>query len=110
MACPYGILPDHRTAVLEMAGAAGSPSSPRISSTHLKTTTYGLGEAIKDAIKRGCRRFIIGIGGSATNDGGAGMLQALGFELLDKAGNPIPPERRASKTSQRSEQPTCCPS
>ena len=55
----------------------------------LYTTTYGVGELIKDAIERGCRRFIIGIGGSATNDGGAGMLSALGFELTDKNGKPI---------------------
>lgn len=89
--CPYGILPDHRTAVLEMAGAAGLTLVPAHKRNPLKTTTYGLGEAIKDAVGKGCRRFIIGIGGSATNDGGAGMLQALGFEFLDKAGNPIPP-------------------
>lgn len=52
----------------------------------LYTTTYGVGEVIRDAITKGCRHFIVGIGGSATNDGGAGMLQALGFGLLDKNG------------------------
>lgn len=56
----------------------------------LHTTTYGVGEAIKDAIQKGCRHFIIGIGGSATNDGGIGMLQALGYGMLDAEGNPIP--------------------
>lgn len=56
----------------------------------MKTTTYGVGEMLRDAINRGCKRFILGIGGSATNDGGAGMLQALGFDLLDKDGNPVP--------------------
>ena len=54
------------------------------------TTTYGVGEVIKDAISKGCRNFIIGIGGSATNDGGIGMLQALGGELLDKSGKQVP--------------------
>ena len=56
----------------------------------INTTTYGVGEVIKDAISKGCRNFIIGIGGSATNDGGIGMLQALGGELLDKSGKQVP--------------------
>ena len=81
----YCILKD--TAVIEMAAAAGitlvSERNP------LETTTYGVGELILDAIHRGCRRFIVGIGGSATNDGGTGMLTALGYEFLDKTGNPI---------------------
>lgn len=55
----------------------------------MDTTTYGVGELIRDAVDRGCRKFIIGIGGSATNDGGVGMLQALGFEFLDKEGKPV---------------------
>ena len=55
----------------------------------LYTTTYGVGEMIKDAIAKGCRKFLIGIGGSATNDGGVGMLQALGFDFLDRDGNQI---------------------
>ncbi len=55
----------------------------------LYTTTYGVGEVIKDAIGKGCRRFIIGIGGSATNDGGIGMLQALGFGFMNKNGQPV---------------------
>ena len=56
----------------------------------LYTTTYGVGEVIKDAISKGCRRFIVGIGGSATNDGGIGMLQALGYGFLDKEGKQVP--------------------
>lgn len=56
----------------------------------LYTTTRGVGELLCDALDRGCRNFLIGIGGSATNDGGAGMLAALGFRLLDAAGSPIP--------------------
>ena len=55
----------------------------------LYTTTYGVGQMIVDAIHKGCRRFIMGIGGSATNDGGVGMLQALGYDFLDKDGNQI---------------------
>lgn len=55
----------------------------------MNTTTYGVGEVIRDAISKGCRRFIVGIGGSATNDGGIGMLQALGFRCLDKDGNSV---------------------
>lgn len=56
----------------------------------LHTTSFGIGEMIKDAISQGCRQFIVGLGGSATNDGGIGMLQALGFELLDASGQPVP--------------------
>ncbi len=55
----------------------------------MKATTYGVGEMIKDAILKGCRRFIVGIGGSATNDGGVGMLQALGYGFLDSQGQPV---------------------
>ena len=86
----YGILPDGRTAILEMSAAAGLPLVPPDRRDPLYTTTYGVGEMICDAIAQGCRRFVVGIGGSATNDGGVGMLQALGFELLDREGWPIP--------------------
>lgn len=85
----YCILPD-KTAVIEMAAAAGLPLVPSQLRDPLETTTYGVGELIRDAISRGCRRFLVGIGGSATNDGGFGMLRALGFEFLDEAGKPIP--------------------
>jgi glycerate kinase len=86
----YGILPDG-TAVIEMAAAAGLPLVPEAQRDPLRTTTRGVGELIADALAKGCRRFVLGIGGSATNDGGAGMLQALGFELLDAAGQHIAP-------------------
>lgn len=85
----YCILKNSKTAVIEVAAAAGLTLVPNEKRNPLYTTTYGVGELIKDAIERGCRRFIIGIGGSATNDGGAGMLSALGFELTDKNGKPI---------------------
>ncbi|MGI6056435.1 MAG: glycerate kinase [Bilifractor sp.] len=87
--CPYGIIKDSMTAVIEMSGAAGITLIPAKELNPLKATTYGVGEVIADAIRKGCRRFIIGIGGSATNDGGAGMLQALGFSLLDDSGREI---------------------
>ena len=70
-------------------GAAGITLLSETERNPLYTTTYGVGEVIRDAIARGCRHFIIGIGGSATNDGGIGMLQALGFDLLDQEGVPV---------------------
>lgn len=85
----YGILADGTTAVMEMAAAAGLPLLSLDQRNPLYTTTFGVGEMIRDAIQKGCRSFIIGIGGSATNDGGTGMLQALGFELLNVEGRPI---------------------
>ena len=88
--CAYGLIQDSMTAVIEMSGAAGITLVPAEDLNPLIATTYGVGEVIADAIKKGCRRFIIGIGGSATNDGGAGMLQALGFGLLDDDGKEIP--------------------
>lgn len=81
---------DGRTAVMEMAAAAGLPLVPENRRDPMHTTTYGVGEMIKDAVSRGCERFIIGIGGSATNDGGIGMLQALGFSCLDAEGKDVP--------------------
>lgn len=87
--CKYGILNENKTAVLEMAQASGITLISKEELNPLKTTTFGLGELIKDAISKGCRNFIIGIGGSATNDGGVGMLQALGFEFQDKNGDLI---------------------
>lgn len=82
----YGVIPQRQTAVIEMATAAGLTLLPEKDRNPLYTTTYGVGEMILDAIKKGCRKFIVGIGGSATNDGGVGMLQALGFEFLDENG------------------------
>ncbi|MBQ4044319.1 MAG: glycerate kinase, partial [Clostridia bacterium] len=74
----YGIIEQSRTAILEMSAAAGLTLVPPEKRNPMKTTTYGVGEMIADAIHKNCRNFIIGIGGSATNDGGAGMLKALG--------------------------------
>lgn len=76
-------------AVIEMASAAGLPLLKPEERNPLLTTTWGVGEMIADAIRRGCRDFVIGIGGSATNDGGTGMLRALGFKLTDASGAPI---------------------
>ena len=84
----YGLLPESGTAIMEMAAAAGIILVGK-DRRPLDATTYGVGEMIKDAVKRGCRNFIIGIGGSATNDGGIGMLTALGYAFLDKEGNPV---------------------
>ena len=88
--CLYGILEESKTAIVEMSGAAGITLVSDELRNPLHTTTYGVGEVIKDAIANGCRHFIVGIGGSATNDGGIGMLQALGFGMLDKDGNQVP--------------------
>lgn len=87
--CVYGILENSQTAVIEMAGAAGITLVPAQDRNPLNTTTYGVGEVIKDAISKKCRHFIVGIGGSATNDGGIGMLQALGYGMLDQNGNQV---------------------
>ncbi|WP_164170464.1 glycerate kinase [Ruminococcus flavefaciens] len=84
----YGILPDG-TAVMEMAAAAGLTLLGEEERDIMSASTCGVGEMIADAVSRGCREFIIGIGGSATNDGGAGCLQALGFGLFDGNGAPI---------------------
>lgn len=83
----YGILKETNTAIIEMAQASGLPLVPAELRNPLNTTTYGVGEIIKEAIEKGCRNFIVGIGGSATNDCGVGMLQALGFEFYDENNN-----------------------
>lgn len=93
--CEYGIIESSKTAVIEMSGAAGITLVPEEKRNPLYTTTYGVGEVIKDAIAKGCRRFIVGIGGSATNDGGVGMLQALGYGFYDKEGKQVPFGARA---------------
>ena len=89
----YGILEATparpKTAIIEMSAAAGITLVPDEKRNPMYTTTYGVGELIRDAIQHGCRHFIVGIGGSATNDGGIGMLQALGYDFLDKDGNPV---------------------
>ena len=86
----YGIIDETRTAIIEMSAAAGITLISEQDRNPMNTTTYGVGEMIADAIRKGCRNFIVGIGGSATNDGGIGMLQALGYSFLDADQNPVP--------------------
>jgi len=85
----YGIIKETNTAIIEMSAAAGITQVSDGERNPLNTTTFGVGEMIADAMEKGCRNFIVGIGGSATNDGGIGMLSALGFEFLDKDGNSV---------------------
>ncbi len=80
----YGILGDGKTCVIEMASASGLHLVPEQEQNPLVTTTYGTGELIWHALDKGFRSFILALGGSATNDGGAGMLQALGMNILDE--------------------------
>ena len=88
----YGVIPDKQLAIMEMSAAAGITLVPEDKRNPLHTTTYGVGEMIRHAIEVSrCRHFIIGIGGSATNDGGIGMLSALGFEFLGADGAPVSP-------------------
>ena len=82
----YGYLADSRTAVMEMASAAGITLVPAAEKNPLLATSFGVGEVMNDALQKGCRNFIIGIGGSATTDGGIGMLKALGVRFLDENG------------------------
>jgi len=86
----YGLLGDGKTAVIEMAEASGLPLVPKEQRNPLIATTFGTGELIGDAIKRGVNEIILGIGGSATNDAGAGLAQALGVRFLNFGGAPIP--------------------
>ena len=88
--CEYSISPDGM-AVIEMAGAAGLTLVPEDKRDPRYTTTYGVGELIGQLIRRGVRRFTVGLGGSATNDGGVGMLTALGFRFLNKEGRTVEP-------------------
>lgn len=85
----YGIVDNQNLAIIEIAKVAGLPLVPEETRHPLYTTTYGVGEVIRHAISKGCRRFLIGLGGSATNDGGIGMLQALGYEFMDSDGEPV---------------------
>lgn len=87
----YGLLGDHKTAVIEMAAASGLHHVPATLRNPLITTTEGTGELIQEALKCGVERVIIGIGGSATNDGGAGMAYALGVRFFNKEGNSFYP-------------------
>ncbi len=85
----YGYLKETKAAVIEMAQASGITLVTEAEKNPLLATTFGVGELIKDAIKKGCRSFIVGIGGSATNDGGVGMLKALGYEFFDVNGKSV---------------------
>ena len=87
----YGMMGDGETAVIEMAAASGLELVPAALRDPMRATSYGTGELIRDALDAGARRFVLGIGGSATNDGGAGMLQALGGRLLDDTGKDLAP-------------------
>lgn len=86
----YGLLGDGETAAIEMASASGLQQVPPERRNPLLATTYGTGELIRASLDRGVRRIIVGIGGSATNDGGAGMAEALGARFLDASGRPLP--------------------
>lgn len=97
----YGISGDEQCAFIEMAAASGLELVPPAQRNPLKTTSWGTGELIRHALDNGVRHIIIGIGGSATNDGGAGMVQALGAKLLDQDNNPIAPGGGALETLAR---------
>jgi glycerate kinase len=97
----YGLLDRGSTAVIEMAKAAGLALLPPEKRDPRKATTYGVGELLQRAYDDGARHFIVGIGGSATNDGGAGMAQALGYHLLDEQGHELPPGGLALKRLAR---------
>lgn len=86
----WGLLDAERTGVIEMAAASGLSLIPRDRRDPLRTTTYGTGQLIGSALDHGVRRIIVGIGGSATNDGGAGMAQALGARFVDSQGRELP--------------------
>lgn len=85
----YGIVDDSKTAIIELSSASGLTLLNTEERNLLLTSTFGTGEMIADAIQRGCRKFLVGIGGSATNDGGTGALRALGFRFLDSEGSPL---------------------
>lgn len=87
----YGMIESKKLAVMEMAAAAGITMVAKEKRNPKNTTTYGVGEMILDAVKRGCRDFIIGIGGSATNDGGMGMLEAMGVQFFNEDGGNLGP-------------------
>ncbi len=97
----YGMVDRGSTAVIEKAKAAGLALVPSEKRDPRVTTTYGVGELLQHAFDEGARHFIVGIGGSATNDGGAGMAQALGYHLLDENGHELPPGGLALKRLAR---------
>ena len=91
LTAPYGISADKQTAIIEMATASGLTLVSPQERNPLRTTTYGTGEQIRHALSQGCRHVLLGLGGSATNDAGLGMLQALGYVFKDKNGQEIGP-------------------
>jgi len=107
----YGVISSKKLAVIEMSAAAGITLVPDEKRNPLNTTTYGVGELILHAIeKMECRHFLIGIGGSATNDGGLGMLSALGFEFLDKDGKTVSHFGKGLRDIVRIDASRCLPS
>lgn len=85
----YGLSSDGTTAYIDMAEASGLQLVPQQLRNPLQTTSYGTGQLIEDAMKRGVQKILLGIGGSATNDGGIGMAKALGYRFLDRSGNEL---------------------
>ncbi len=85
----YAIIDEGKTAIIEMAQASGLTLLNDEERNPLLTSTYGTGQMIADALDRGCRKIMLGIGGSATNDGGTGMMEALGYRFTDSNGNPL---------------------
>jgi len=88
----FGLLDDGSAGIIEVAVACGLTLVPEEKRNPLNTTSYGAGELIKAALTRGCRRFVVGLGGSATNDGGYGLARALGVRFLDAAGKETGPD------------------
>jgi len=86
----YGLIDDGELAIVEMAAASGLELVPRAERDPLRASTYGTGELVRDALDRGVKRIIVGVGGSATNDGGVGLAQALGVTFLDARGRTLP--------------------
>ncbi len=97
----FGLLEDGKTAVVEMAAASGLPLVPPERRDVLRASTFGTGELIRLALEAGAREIVVGLGGSATCDGGAGMARALGFSLLDKDGQELPPGGGALTSLER---------
>ncbi|HEX2952673.1 MAG TPA: glycerate kinase [Bacillota bacterium] len=91
VAAEFGILPDQQTAIIEMASASGLTLIPEPMRNPCIASSIGTGQLILAALDEGCRRLVLGIGGSATNDGGVGIAEALGYRFLDADGRPLPP-------------------
>jgi glycerate kinase len=105
----WGILGDGKTAVIEMAAASGLNLIPEGRRNPLITTTFGTGQLIRETLNAGVRKIIVGLGGSGTNDGGAGMAEALGVRLLDVYGNSLGPGGAALQSLDRIDLSQCDP-